>query len=297
MTIPIPAKRGFISHLKTLKRIAHDHVKVSLNSERTWKAWLETLPNQSEHAKRFVRLNVSCVKDPPSLDDVKSMPQLRTYVQEQYSLNRLIEDIAHRLVASSFYVVPAQSLSGKCNERYPRDKKLTTAGSEELRCRLARGEIQALGQWLSRLGTPPHKPYFIIRQSRDSASPRRIWFPEELLRTMTRSGEFALPFIAAVNSQTMVEILLCLKGRMPRQEHMISGFPKVIDQGRGAGKCSHKLLTRKTFTECIARETKAISSESGWATYEPDCQTKQESYLAYRSLHSIHQARRLGSFE
>jgi hypothetical protein len=111
----IPPKRGFISHLKTFKRIAQDHVKVSLDSERTWTGWLQTLTNQQEHSKRFVRLNVSCNKDPPRLDDIASMPQLRTYVQEQYALNRLIEDIAHRLVASSFYVVPASSLNSKKN--------------------------------------------------------------------------------------------------------------------------------------------------------------------------------------
>src|SRR5215469_1670393 len=43
-----PPKRGFISHLKTFKRIAHDHVKVSLDSERTWIGWLQTLTNQQD---------------------------------------------------------------------------------------------------------------------------------------------------------------------------------------------------------------------------------------------------------
>jgi hypothetical protein len=113
----IPPKRGFISHFKTFKRIAQDHVAVSLDSERTWISWLQTLPNPQEHAKRLVRLNVSCNRDPPSLDDVQSMRQLRIYVQEQYALNRLIEDIAHRLVASSFYVVPATS--GNCKKEAP----------------------------------------------------------------------------------------------------------------------------------------------------------------------------------
>ncbi|KAE8453842.1 hypothetical protein EG329_007618 [Mollisiaceae sp. DMI_Dod_QoI] len=108
-----PHKKGFISHFRSLKRIARDHISVSLDSERTWASWLQTLPNQQEHANRIVRLNVSCANDPPPLDDVQSVPQLRTYVQEQYALNQSIEDIAHRLVASSFYVVPAPSANAR----------------------------------------------------------------------------------------------------------------------------------------------------------------------------------------
>ncbi len=114
-----PPKRGLISHFKTFKRIAQDHVAVSLDSERTWLTWLQTLSNPQEHRKRYVRLNVSCSKDPPSLDDVQSMPQLRQYVQEQYALNRSIEDIAHHLVASSFYVVPQSTATGKRNVPTP----------------------------------------------------------------------------------------------------------------------------------------------------------------------------------
>lgn len=123
--IEVPPKRGFISHLKTFKRIAQDHVKVSLDSERTWTGWLQTLNSQHEHADRFVRLNVSCNKDPPRLDDISSMPQLRTYVQEQYALNRLIQDIAHRLVASSFYVAPASSITCEINFQHRSEQVLT----------------------------------------------------------------------------------------------------------------------------------------------------------------------------
>lgn len=108
-----PPKRGLISHFKTFRRIAQDHVAVSLDSERTWLSWLQTLSNPQEYQKRFVRLNVSCSRDPPALDDVQSMQQLRQYVQEQYALNRSIEDIAHHLVASSFYVVTPSSATGK----------------------------------------------------------------------------------------------------------------------------------------------------------------------------------------
>jgi len=153
-------------------------------------------------------LNVSCNKDPPLPDDFQSMPHLRMYVQEQFAFNRVIEDIAHHLVASSFYVAPASS----------------TNASDEIRCRLAPGEIQALGIWLSGFRSSTHKPYFVVRKPRDSTSTRKIALPDELVQSMTRSGEFTLQFNTAVDPQTTLEILLCLKDR----EHMISGFPRII---------------------------------------------------------------------
>lgn len=107
-----PPKRGFISHIKTFKRIAQDHVKASLNFERTCKSWLRTIQNQHDKEERYIRLNISCSKDVPELDDIQSMPKLREYVREQFALNRLIDDVAHRLVASSFCVVPASSTNG-----------------------------------------------------------------------------------------------------------------------------------------------------------------------------------------
>lgn len=107
-----PPKRGLISHFQTFKRIAQDHVAVSLDSERTWKSWLQTLPNSLENAKRFTRLNVSCTGDPPLLDDIKSRPRLQQDVRDQYTLNRSVEDVAHRLVASSFYAISPSSATG-----------------------------------------------------------------------------------------------------------------------------------------------------------------------------------------
>ncbi|RFU29557.1 hypothetical protein B7463_g6774, partial [Scytalidium lignicola] len=215
-----PPKHGLISHFKTFKRIAEDHVAVSLDSERTWHSWLQTLPTQQRNEKRFVRLNVSCPKDPSPLDDVQSLPQLRTYVQEQYALNRLIEDIAHRLVASSFYVVASSS----------------TNGSEEIRCRLTDGETQALGHWLSRFSNGTHRPYFIIRRLHDNSLTRNISFTDELLQSMTKSGEFSIRFNAGVDQHTILEILLCIQDSEPPTAHMISGFPKIIDHDRTIGR-------------------------------------------------------------
>lgn len=110
-----------------------------------------------------------------------------------------------------------------------------------------------MGLWLSRLGTPPHKPYFVLRKAYDNASTRKIPLSDDLLRTMAKSGEFSLQFNAAVDAQTMVEILLVLEDREPRQEHMISGFPRTISQDRNIGKLSFYgyILNKKITNEAL----------------------------------------------
>lgn len=109
-------------------------------------------------------------------------------------------------------------------------------GPEEIRCRLAPGEIQALGHWLSRFSTHTHSPYFIIRIPGDSTSTRKIPLTDNLRETMTKSAEFSLQFNTGVNPKTTLEILFCLEDRESPREHMISGFPRMIDEDRTPGK-------------------------------------------------------------
>lgn len=52
---------------------------------------------------------------------------------------------------------------------------------------------------------------------------------------MTKSGEFSLQFNAGVDQQTILEILFCLEDREPPIEHMISGFPRMMDDDRTSG--------------------------------------------------------------
>lgn len=55
---------------------------------------------------------------------------------------------------------------------------------------------------------------------------------------MTKSAEFSLQFNAGVSPNTTLEILFCLEDRESPREHMISGFPRIIDDDRIPGKTS-----------------------------------------------------------
>lgn len=108
-----PARLGVISNIKNLKRIAEDHIALSTESQRTWNAWNRLVSRSVDDNSRFYRLNVDCRRDPPALDDVSAMQQLREYTHQQYGANQIIQTIASHLIATSFYINIQPSSSGK----------------------------------------------------------------------------------------------------------------------------------------------------------------------------------------
>ena len=108
-----PARYGVISNLKNLKRIAEDHIALSGESERTWNAWYRMVSRSVDDQSRFYRLNVDCRRDPPALDDISAMKELREYTHQQYGANQIIQRIASHLIATSFYIKVSLFTSGK----------------------------------------------------------------------------------------------------------------------------------------------------------------------------------------
>lgn len=100
-----PARRGVISNIKNLKRIAEDHIAISTESQRTWNAWYRMVSRSADDKnKRFYRLNIECLRDPPLLDDISAMRELRESTHQQYGANQIIQKIASHLVATTFYI-------------------------------------------------------------------------------------------------------------------------------------------------------------------------------------------------
>lgn len=99
-----PARRGVISNMKNLKRIAEDHIALSSESQRTWNAWYRMVSRSKDDENRFYRLNVDCRRDPPALDNISAMQELREYTHQQYGANQKIQKIASHLIATSFYI-------------------------------------------------------------------------------------------------------------------------------------------------------------------------------------------------
>lgn len=80
-----------------------------LNAELEWKQFcMDTVDNKSstEDDSRYIGLNVDLGQDPPKLDETAELTTLQSLtgqILRTSEYQRAIENIAHRLVASSFY--------------------------------------------------------------------------------------------------------------------------------------------------------------------------------------------------
>lgn len=84
---------------------------------------------------------------------------------------------------------------------------------------------------------------------------------EDILQSMTKSGEFSLRFNAGVEPKATLEILFCLEEHEPPREYMISGFPRIIDDNRAHSKTLIQDL-RLIYLSNFYRFQKEIAAES-----------------------------------
>lgn len=103
-------KLGIGSNLKTMFRIAVDHIESSLDSEKAWREFLERLPISTDSAERerYRRFNLELNGAPPKLDDVDSMGELGNFARFQWSWDERISYTAQQLIATSFYFEKAK---------------------------------------------------------------------------------------------------------------------------------------------------------------------------------------------
>lgn len=98
-----PPRSGFLSYGKSLAKMAFDHVKSSLDSEKAWHSYMNVLSPPSDQRLKYYRLNPQLDGPPPALDQVEDMLPLRDRVREMLSTEGRVLKIASHLVASSFY--------------------------------------------------------------------------------------------------------------------------------------------------------------------------------------------------
>jgi hypothetical protein len=94
---------GIFGHAKTLASIAMDHIRSSLDSEKTWSDYILQLNLPKEHKSRYQRINPLILEDPPALDDVNRMDSLQNTIRKQMTHDPAIINAACRLLATSFY--------------------------------------------------------------------------------------------------------------------------------------------------------------------------------------------------
>lgn len=107
---PLSPRLGIFSHGKSLVKIATDHIASALDSEKTWGSYMNVLHPPPNQNSRYVRINPRLKENPPSLDEVDRLPYIQELVREMSSTDVSIQNVALRLIASSFYFEKSQAV-------------------------------------------------------------------------------------------------------------------------------------------------------------------------------------------
>lgn len=94
---------GIFGYAKSLANVAMDHIRSSLDSEKTWTDHIQQLNLLDHHKSHYQRINPILLEDPPALDDVNSMRILQETIRVSMKDDIRIARAAHRLIATSFY--------------------------------------------------------------------------------------------------------------------------------------------------------------------------------------------------
>ena len=100
--------RGKTTQISKIINIMKNRVENILDTEMTWLMFMSDAARGDDDSRmRYRRINPGMAKDPPKLDDVKMLPNLRAEIQSTIKYGeprKQIEEIARQLVASCFYV-------------------------------------------------------------------------------------------------------------------------------------------------------------------------------------------------
>lgn len=100
---PLSPRLGVYRHGKSLMKIAIDHIASGLDSEKIWHSYMNVLHPTPDQKARYIRINPQLKENPPAMDEVERLPYIKEVVREMLSTDVSIQNVALRLVASSFY--------------------------------------------------------------------------------------------------------------------------------------------------------------------------------------------------
>lgn len=277
-------RRGVFSQLKNLTKIAIDRIQSSMNSEQTWRNYVQQT-NPPLHLKDcYVRLNLRMKTDPPKMDDVSQLANLKNATLLQFAPNEAkIKSVADRLLATSFY--------------FSLDREPFAAGvdgdvtivSGTIHCRFAAhsSEIRSLGEALRRRSRnaynqnlSQHNPYFVIQERGQELKAKQIVLSADVVDRMTSDGVFSMDKIQIpqIDVRAETDILFCF-GDQPEHVIMypISGFPRNFKEELGKGWCASLMLNEYSLTlEVVPRPKLGNPSQTktpqvlnlSWAAFE-----------------------------
>ncbi|TVY16534.1 Phospholipase A I [Lachnellula arida] len=212
---------GLFNHAKGLATIAMDHIKSSLDSEKTWTDYIQQLSLPQMYKDRYQRLNPELFEDPPALDDVNCMNNLRAKTRKYMIGDTGLNRVAHRLLATSFYfekLGPLDNLS---------DGSVRCTGV--IRCRLPRHALLEFGNFLNSSHERSQGPYFIVRERDNPQQAEQLPIDKKLISDLMIKLKWRMPCIHFKLSSTLavMEIVLCIR---KNEELHISGFPRRLQQ-------------------------------------------------------------------
>ncbi|KAK4169827.1 hypothetical protein QBC43DRAFT_225424 [Cladorrhinum sp. PSN259] len=244
-------ERQNTSGLRYLWRTAYGILDSQLNCEEVWDEYctksglytgLGNLPRhpdpkaseRREFYRRQVRINVPLPGERPALDDVGKLAQLYDQVSNNIGSNSDIKEMAHRLVASSFYFEQSHRAS---ISHYADAGVLTSHGT--IRCRFDEGSnnVKGLGRILRNSLAPDFCPYFLLQEdyATDQETAVTFFIEPPVIDRMRDFGLFDFEQLIKVQSSSKsntARLSLCIQPEgypnFPDQHLSISGFPRQV---------------------------------------------------------------------
>lgn len=203
-----------------------------IDAERAWTEFKATVAPEGyeSKARNFVRLNPDLGKAPPAPDNKQEIESLQDNIHKGLRGTQraiALRNIAHRLVASSFYLDSRSTVTDETGER---------VFSGTLACRFKYGstQLRALGRILKDKTTKSFEPYILIKP--DAASKyqlSKVKFTKEIVHVMIEKGIFALPSVSIPlhdeSKETTLNLFLEPSDELEPDGFPISGFPDVLD--------------------------------------------------------------------
>lgn len=182
----------------------------------------------SEHNGRYIRVSPELNILTPKLDDIQRLDEVEREAGEVLEQNKLeIKEVAHRLVASTFFFEEELGSTKQTASGY------TCKGSIFCRFRNSSDEMKALGRFLRSSLKGNFEPYFLIEDDLPGTAAQKIILTETMIRDMYQRGYFDIEpvRINASKEYTVIKILLCLQATpytCGDTALSISGFPRQL---------------------------------------------------------------------
>jgi hypothetical protein len=179
--------------------------------------------------RRFIRFNPDLDKDPPHGDSKSEMLSLQLNVRKRLQTahrQAALRNVAHRLVASSFYLELQSKATAEKSEQ---------VCAATIVCRFDDGspELKALGHIIQDRRVDDFDPYFLIKPNQDQKETSfKVTITIDVARGMIDNGVFDLSNIYIPlrdeTKATSISLFLQKHDGLEPDGFPISGFPRVV---------------------------------------------------------------------